>query len=140
MNENGNKHWWLYVFRCVDDKWYVGITTKTPEERFIEHRDNIRSAGWTRQHKPVELFNSRDLGRVTEDRAKLAENRAVRKYMLKYGIDNVRGGNLSQIQPYKQFANRIYPWSEWEWARVSFYLLALSGILLIMYMVEHFTK
>lgn len=140
MEKSENKHWWLYVLRCEHDKWYVGITTKTPEERFVEHHDNIRGAAWTREHKPIELFDTRSLGMVSEKRAKFAENRAVRKYIRRYGLDNVRGGDLSQAQDYKQFANHIYPWSEWEWARVSFYLLCLSGILLIMYMIEHFSK
>lgn len=147
MNENivlamndSTKHFWLYVLRCQNNKWYIGITTKTPERRFIEHRDNVRAAAWTREHKPIELFDSRDLGMITERRAKLAENRAVREYMKKYGLNNVRGGDLSQTQKYSLFLNRIFPQDQWEWARISIYLLVLSGVLLCLYIYEHYLK
>lgn len=137
--DNGQKrHYRLYVLRCKDGKWYVGITTKTPEVRFAEHRDNIRAAAWTRMHKPIELYDCRDLGQTTEQRAKLAENRAVREYIKKYGLNNVRGGDISQTSKYSVFANRLFPQDQWELFRVVLYFAILSAALLAMYIYEHY--
>jgi predicted GIY-YIG superfamily endonuclease len=32
------KKWWLYVLKLERGKYYVGITSKTPERRFYEHK------------------------------------------------------------------------------------------------------
>lgn len=135
-----NKRWFLYVIKLKKSKWYIGITTKTPEQRFIEHRNNVRAAAWTRKYKPIELFDSRDLGIVTEVRAKTAENRTVREYMKKYGLNNVRGGDLSEIQAYRTFLNRIFPQSQWEWVRVTLVFIIMCASFLGMYIYEHFIK
>lgn len=140
QNDGHRRQYWLYVLRCNGAKWYVGITTKTPEVRFAEHRYNIRAAGWTRMHKPIEIFDRRDLGFVSKEEAENAENRAVRKYIQKYGLNNVRGGNISQTSRYSVFANRLFSQDQWEWFRVSLYFAILSAILLGLYLFEHFTR
>lgn len=43
------KRWNLYVLRLANNKYYVGITTKTPEERMQEHLQRIMGAAWTQK-------------------------------------------------------------------------------------------
>ena len=88
------KHHWLYVLKLESGKYYVGITAKTPELRFKEHVSGYTGAAWTRKHKPIKIISSMDLGVVTRARAEEFENRVVRKYIGKYGIGSVRGGDL----------------------------------------------
>ncbi len=44
MTDEQNKHWWLYVLKLEQGKWYIGITSQTPEKRFYEHKIGRRSA------------------------------------------------------------------------------------------------
>ena len=90
-----SKHYWLYVLKLKAGKYYVGITTKTPEIRFKEHAQGFAGAAWTRKYKPLKIIDSKDLGVINESRAQSYENKVVRVYIKKYGIDNVRGGNIS---------------------------------------------
>lgn len=63
------KHWRLYILKLEQGKYYVGITTKDPERRFLEHKNNIRSAAWTRKYKPIKILQAKYLGLVTQERA-----------------------------------------------------------------------
>jgi len=56
---NGNETYTIYIINLVDDsepdlapgKWvYVGETSKTPEERFDEHKNGIRDNKAAREH------------------------------------------------------------------------------------------
>lgn len=92
----GKKRWWLYILRLEGEKWYVGITSKTPEQRFEQHKKGFAAAAWTREHKPIEIFDRKDLGDLDREEAELFEKRVTRKYIAKYGLKNVRGGDLSK--------------------------------------------
>jgi predicted GIY-YIG superfamily endonuclease len=95
-----NTSWHLYVLRLEDGKFYVGITSKTPEIRMQEHLDGIRSAYWTAKHKPIEIIHTEDLGFVDKSKAEMRENRMVRALMKQRGLNNVRGGDLRSVEPY----------------------------------------
>lgn len=89
------KQWYLYVLKLEKDKYYVGITSQTVEKRFNEHKTGIRAANWTKKYKPVEIVHSRMLGIITKQDAEVIENKAVREYINTYGINKVRGGDIT---------------------------------------------
>lgn len=128
MNEK--KHWHLYVLKLEQGKFYVGITSKTVERRMQEHRRGYSGAAWTRKYKPLNVYYSKDLGVISESRAEAFENKVVREYIQKYGIDNVRGGDLSNTDDMVIRANRIFEKEGWETA-----IVILMLLLLIMYLV-----
>ena len=95
-----NKRWHLYVLRLQDEKFYVGITSKTPEIRMQEHLEGIRVAYWTAKHKPIEIIHQEDLGIIDKAVAEKRENSMVRALMKQRGLNNVRGGDLTDVEPY----------------------------------------
>ena len=80
----------LYVLLLEQQKYYIGIT-KNIVKRFQEHLSG-RGADYTKKYKPISIIELQD---KTED---FQENTVVKIYMLKYGINNVRGGSYSQLQ------------------------------------------
>jgi predicted GIY-YIG superfamily endonuclease len=105
---SNKKHWHLYVLKLEHDKYYVGITSKTVEHRFMQHKNGFAGAAWTKKYKPISILDSRDLGYVTDDEAKYYENIVVRKYIHEYGIENVRGGDLVDIREYIILGRTVY--------------------------------
>lgn len=88
------KQWTLYVLKLEQGKYYVGITTQTPEARFWEHLHG-RKAYWTAKYKPLGIIQKVPLGGLDEEASKQYENRVTRKYMKEKGINNVRGGDIT---------------------------------------------
>lgn len=125
------KHFTLYVLKLEQSKLYVGITTKTPQERFNEHRYNIRAAAWTRKYKPREIFDTKNLGLINEQRAKDLEDKTTLMYMKKYGVNNVRGGKYSILDEYKIFFGNIFTEEGWESIKMGMKLLSLVFFLAI---------
>jgi predicted GIY-YIG superfamily endonuclease len=89
-----NKHFWLYVLKCEQGKYYVGITSQTPERRLQEHLGG-RKTYWTEKYPPISILDKKDLGNSTEQEAKQIEDLVTRRYMREKGINNVRGGGLT---------------------------------------------
>jgi predicted GIY-YIG superfamily endonuclease len=87
----------LYVLQCESGKYYVGKTADVMR-RFDEHKSGKGSA-WTRKYKPVRLMECRP---VSSDHD---ENNVTKDLMKKYGIENVRGGNYTQIILPEEYAN-----------------------------------
>jgi len=90
-----SKH--LYVLRLVNDKYYVGVSSNV-ETRLQQHRSGQDGAAWTKKYPPITdtpglpaLMYSRSLDHALEEDAE------VKKLMLRYGVDNVRGGTYSNI-------------------------------------------
>ena len=120
------KHFWLYVLKLEHGKYYVGITSKTPEIRYAQHVSNFLGAQWTKKHKPIELYDKHDLGNVTLEDAQNYENKVTRLYMDKRGFNNVRGGDLSYSDNFVKRFGYYYAKSEWEViALVSYLMLAM---------------
>lgn len=109
-----NIRWHLYVLRLQDGKFYVGITSKTPEIRMQEHLDGIRAAYWTAKHKPIEIIHTEDLGVIDKSKAEKRENRMVRALMKQRGINNVRGGDLTDVEPYIERFGYICDKGSWD--------------------------
>lgn len=119
------RHWTLYVLRLEQNKWYVGITSHTTQHRFQQH---VRGYGsnWTRKYKPIEVFDTKDLGNCDIAQAELFEGRATRKYMEKYGDNNVRGGDLTSTEEYIRRFGYLYPKDTWN---------IITGIILLLVVI-----
>lgn len=75
----------VYILRLAGGNWYVGKTDNF-QKRMEEH---VRGGGsaWTSMHKVVKVE------KVVEGASPFDEDRYVKEYMAKYGIDKVRGGS-----------------------------------------------
>ena len=79
----------IYVLLLNDNCYYIGKTTKNVEERFNEHVKG--SASWTTLHTPIKIIETLNTTNPME------EDIITKKYMLKYGIEYVRGGSYTKI-------------------------------------------
>lgn len=80
----------VYVLKLIQDKYYIGKTCKDIAQRLAQHEKGF-GAEWTKLYKPVkviELFETTD---------KFQEDTITKKYMDKFGIENVRGGSYTKI-------------------------------------------
>jgi predicted GIY-YIG superfamily endonuclease len=79
----------IYILRLKYQKYYVGKTNSLIS-RINEHF-NSEGSKWTKKYKPLELVETiKNCDDFDEDKYTL-------KYMVKYGMDNVRGGSFSRI-------------------------------------------
>ncbi len=118
-------HWWLYVLRLEDGKFYVGITSKTPEIRMQEHLSGVRVAYWTAKHRPIEIIHTEDLGIIEKSKAEKRENKMVRALMKQRGLNNVRGGDLTDVDDYIKRFGYIRDKDGWRLAMYIIFLLLL---------------
>jgi len=75
----------IYVLKLENDYYYVGKTNDLAK-RFEEHKSGNGST-WTKIHKPLSY------DKVIEKASPLDEDKITKEYMIKYGIDKVRGGS-----------------------------------------------
>lgn len=78
----------IYVLECDLYKYYIGKTNDICR-RFNEHLDN-KGSEWTKLYKQLKIIEIKPFVNIFDEDAKTLE------YMLKYGIDNVRGGSYCQ--------------------------------------------
>lgn len=81
----------IYVLQCKGGRYYIGKTNRPIDSRMKEHLSGFGSA-FTAKH-PVESLVETIPNAQYDD-----EDRTVKRYMFKYGIDNVRGGSYSSIE------------------------------------------
>lgn len=127
-------NWTLYILKLQDNKYYVGITTKTPKIRMQEHLNGIRVAYWTAKHKPLEIILEEDLGRVSRAHAEKYENKVTRDLMKQHGINNVRGGDLTSVEPY--IARFGYIIDKEQWHTVS--VVVVLSLIIILLLIDKF--
>jgi predicted GIY-YIG superfamily endonuclease len=130
------KHYWLYVLRLEEDKYYVGVTSKTPEERFREHLNGIRAAKWTLKYKPVSIYDQKELGLMTYDYAQKYENIVVRRYMKERGYNITRGGDLTDPSDYVKFGQTIYDRQIFQAALFGLVCLTAAAIFALLYLYK----
>lgn len=119
------------MLQLEQGKFYVGITSKAPEQRMLEHKNGFMGAKWPKKYKPIKLLYKKDLGVISFKRAQEFENKAVRRYVKKYGLENVRGGDISYSGRYfKRFGHYIID-TEWSAIRAILVLTLVILILLI---------
>lgn len=90
--DSDNNGYILYILSLRNNKYYVGITTNL-ENRLEAHR-RLEGSTWTKLHKVNSLVGYKHITSNQFD-AKLIEDTIVKKMMMIYGIDNVRGGTYS---------------------------------------------
>ena len=125
------KRWHLYVLKLQDGKYYVGITSKTPEIRMQEHLDGVRVAYWTAKHRPVEIIHTEDLGMIEKSKAEKRENKMVRALMKQRGLNNVRGGDLTSVEEYTKRFGYIWDNEGWYTLTVVVFLMLVIIYLLL---------
>jgi len=123
--------WWMYILELENGKWYVGITSKDPEERFREHKLGKRAAYWTMLHKPLRIERFEDLGVVSRDHAEEYENKITRMLMKERGLNNVRGGDLTNTDEYTKRFGYLWPKEQWYTITVVIFLMLVIIYLLI---------
>lgn len=79
----------LYVLVLKNDKYYVGKTSNI--SRRLKDHFSGKGSEWTRKYSPIEIVE------VIKNFDDFDEDKMVKKYMKRYGIENVRGGSYSQI-------------------------------------------
>lgn len=85
---------WIYVLKLEHDKYYIG-TTYNKDKRIQEHKIGI-GAEWTKLYKFVSVIEQEEYQQPNLDddfvhNIFFKETLKTYKYMLEYGIDNVRG-------------------------------------------------
>jgi predicted GIY-YIG superfamily endonuclease len=75
----------IYILKLENNKYYVGKSSD-PIKRFQEHIKG-KGSSWTREHKPLEII------KTIKNASVFDEDKYVKEYMSKYGINNVRGGS-----------------------------------------------
>jgi hypothetical protein len=81
----------IYVLLLEEEKYYVGKTDQPLELRFHQHERGYDGSAWTRQYPPIEIVHH------YERTGEFDEDNEVKRFMLQYGFENVRGGTYSQI-------------------------------------------
>ena len=56
---------YVYILRCRDDSYYVGLTRETLELRVAQHNDGT-FGGYTASRRPVELAFAEEFERVED--------------------------------------------------------------------------
>ena len=89
----------IYILKLENNKYYVGKTTN-PKFRLGQHFDSNGSA-WTKKYKPIKVI------KLIPNCDSFDEDKWTKKYMSKYGINNVRGGTFCQIKLNTENINTI---------------------------------
>lgn len=134
MNYSKSRRYHIYVLKLENEKYYIGITSRTPEERFREHKNAYHAAEWTKIHRPLRILQVRDLGITSYEKAEAYENKITRIYVKKYGLDNVRGGNINyrgKMVKRVGFIWRLEDWADFRMAWSAAFVLILCTIYII---------
>jgi hypothetical protein len=78
----------IYALELSEGKYYIGKTTQ-PGFR-IEQHFHLNGSTWTTKYPPLRVIE------IIPDCDDYDEDKYTRKYMDKYGIDNVRGGSFCE--------------------------------------------
>ena len=89
----------IYILKLRAGKYYVGMSDK-PMERYQQHLDGM-GAAWTRKYKPVALET------VITNASPFDEDKYTKEYMVKHGIENVRG-QTTKLQSHFSGKSRIW--------------------------------
>jgi len=87
----------IYILQLENNKYYVG-KTNNPQFRLEQHFNSTGSA-WTTKYKPLSVLE------MIKDCDEYDEDKYTRKYMDKFGVDNVRGGSFcEEVLPITTFS------------------------------------
>jgi predicted GIY-YIG superfamily endonuclease len=80
----------IYALQLASNKYYVGKTYIDEMTRVLDHFESNGSE-WTKIYKPISILETYSTENSFE------EDNLTKKYMINYGIDNVRGGAYTKI-------------------------------------------
>lgn len=80
----------IYILKLQQEKYYVGKTTN-PSFR-LESHFNANGSAWTKKYAPIKVLE------LLPDKDDYDEDKYTKKYMDKYGVDNVRGGSFVSVK------------------------------------------
>ena len=81
----------IYALELQSGKYYIGKTSRDVSARFDEHtREN--GSEWTSLYKPVKIIEN------YHSDSQFEEDTLTKKYMMRYGIENVRGGSYTKLE------------------------------------------
>jgi predicted GIY-YIG superfamily endonuclease len=82
----------IYALQLETNKYYIGQTNRGTNAtiRFQEHKSG-KGSEWTKRYKPISIIETYETESLFE------EDILTKKYMMKYGIENVRGGSYTKI-------------------------------------------
>jgi len=80
----------IYILELENNKYYIGKTDDV-SKRYEQHI-NGNGSYWTKINKPISII------KTIENCSVFDEDKYVKEYMFKYGINNVRGGTYNQIK------------------------------------------
>ncbi len=81
---------YIYVLQCENGKYYVGKTSNV-DRRLAEHFSGAWGSDWTSYYPPQEVIEVENMTSEFDEMKKTLE------YMRRFGIDNVRGAQWSNI-------------------------------------------
>lgn len=87
----------IYVLQCENGKYYVG-STKNKKRRFKQHQSDRGGSRWTRLNRPICVL--KEYKRVPEAYHLGMEAKITAEFMLKYGVNNVRGAMFCKAIEY----------------------------------------
>lgn len=88
----------VYVLQCEGNKYYVG-STKNRKQRYREHFESTKGgSAWTRLHKPIRVIAEHK--RIPNRYLMGVESQKTAEYMMKYGVNNVRGAAYCNSREY----------------------------------------
>ncbi len=79
----------IYILELEDNKYYVGFTTNL-EKRLQTHKKRLGTS-WTVKYKFIKIHEIIENGTLEN------EDYYTKKYMEKFGVNNVRGGTYTRI-------------------------------------------
>ena len=80
----------IFLVELEHNKYYVGCGSH-PEKSFEEIREGLGPA-WTQIHRPIRILQAIEFAPRKE------LDTYVRKWMLEYGVENVRGGSWEHVR------------------------------------------
>jgi hypothetical protein len=81
---------YIYILSLKSNKYYIG-KTNNPNFRLNQHF-NSEGSIWTKKYKPIKII------KIIPNCDNFDEDKYTKKYMHKYGMNNVRGGSFCSIQ------------------------------------------
>lgn len=81
---------YIYILKLQYNKYYIG-KTNNPKFRLKQHF-NTNGSSWTKKYKPINIHQ------IIPDCDNFDEDKWTIKFMMKYGINNVRGGTFCQLK------------------------------------------
>ncbi len=84
--------WTIYILRCIDGKFYVG-RTQNFNHRFADHLEG-KGSTFTKMYP---LIPDNPIFALYPNCSAFDEDKYVKKMMMRYGIDAVRGGAFTSL-------------------------------------------